>query len=76
MQTFSFNPQINLYGDGKWFLAVKCFEATNSVFNITDEHNTFSIITPGGWLPPGIEGSVIGLKRLLELRLQNDIKLM
>ena len=32
-----------------WFLAVTSFEATNSVFNITDENSSFSINTPGFW---------------------------
>ena len=46
MQTFSFNPPINLPQE-EWMLAVTCFEATNSVFNITDENDSFSITTPG-----------------------------
>ena len=46
-QTFSFNPPINLLEEGKWLLAVSSFECTNSVFNITDENNNFSIIIPG-----------------------------
>ena len=39
METFSFNPPINLSEEGKWLLAVTSFEATNSVFNITSENN-------------------------------------
>ena len=39
MQTFSFNPPINLVEEGKWLLAVSSFECTNSVFNITNENN-------------------------------------
>ena len=31
MQTFWFNPPINL-AEGKWVLAITSFEATNSVF--------------------------------------------
>ena len=46
MQTFSFNPPIYLHGEGKWLLAVSSFECTNSVFNITNENNWFSIILP------------------------------
>ena len=49
MQTFSFNPPINLVGEVKWLLAVTSFECTNSVFNITDENNSFSISIPGNW---------------------------
>ena len=33
MQTFSFNPPINLVEEGKWLLAISSFEATNSAFN-------------------------------------------
>ena len=47
VQTFSFNPPINLFAEGKWLLAVSSFECTNSVFNITNENNSFSIIIPG-----------------------------
>ena len=35
MQTFSFNPPINLFEKDKCFLAVSSFECTNSVFKIT-----------------------------------------
>ena len=48
-QTFSFNPQINLVEEGKWFLAVSSFECTNSVFNINNENNSFSITIRGHW---------------------------
>ena len=41
METFSFSPPINLSKDGKWPIAVTSFEATNSLFNITDENNGF-----------------------------------
>ena len=47
MQTFSFNPPINLIEEDKWLLALSSFECTNSVFNITNENNSFSIIIPG-----------------------------
>ena len=35
MQTFSFNPPINLFEEDKWLLTVSSFECTNSVSNIT-----------------------------------------
>ena len=41
MQTFSFNPPINLAEEGRWLLAVTSFETKNSVFNVTDETNSF-----------------------------------
>ena len=47
MQTFSFNPPVNLTEEGKWLLAVSSFECTDSVFTITEENNSFSIIIPG-----------------------------
>ena len=49
MQTFSFNPPIRLIEGGKWLLEVTSFDCTNSVFNITDENNSFSINVPSYW---------------------------
>ena len=49
MQTFSFNPPIIFVEKGKWFLGVTSFELTNSLSNITDENNSFSISAPGHW---------------------------
>ena len=46
-QIFSFNPPINLVEEGKCLLGVSFFECTNSVFNINNENNPFSIIIPG-----------------------------
>ena len=46
MQTFSFNPPINLVEEDKWLLAVSSFECTVSVFSITNENISFSIIIP------------------------------
>ena len=67
-QSFLFNPSINLVEEDKWFLAVSSFECTNSVFNITDENNSFSIIIPGHW-ETGFAGKIIDeVNRLLELR--------
>ena len=43
MEAFSFNPLINLSKEWKWLSAVTSFEATNSVFTITDKNNGFSI---------------------------------
>ena len=55
MQTFSFNPPINLFGEGKWLLGVTSFECTNSVFKITIENNSFSITIPGHWKAEAVE---------------------
>ena len=77
MQSFSFNPPINLIEEGKWLLGVTGFECSNSVFNITDENNSFSITIPSSWrIPNYLEYSVIDeLKNLLELKSENDIGL-
>ena len=75
MQTFWFNPPINLLEEGKWLIAVSSFECTNSVFNITKENNSFSIIVPGHYETESAEKTIDELNKLLELRSQNGIKL-
>ena len=67
-QTFSFNPPINLIEEDKWLLAVSSFECTNSVFNITDENNSFSIIIPGHYQNKSDEKTIDELNKLLELK--------
>ena len=67
MQTFSFNPPINLVEEDKWLLAVSSFECTNSVFNITDENNSFSITIPGHYQNESAQKSIDELNKLLEL---------
>ena len=44
------------------------FECTNSVFNITDENNSFSITIPGHWATEFAEKIIDEVNRLLELR--------
>ena len=68
MQTFSFNPPINLVEEGKWLLAVSSFECTNSVFNITNENNSFSIIIPGHYEDNFAEKTINEINKLLELK--------
>ena len=68
MQTFSFNPPINLIEEGKWLLAVSSFECTNSVFNITNENNSFSIFIPGHYQNESDEKTIDNLNKLLELK--------
>ena len=68
MQTFSFNPPINLVEEGKWLLAVSSFECTNSVFNITNENNSFSIIVPGHYQNKSVEKTIDDLNKLIELK--------
>ena len=68
MQTFSFNPPINLVEEGNWLLAVSSFECTNSVFNINKENNSFSIIIPGHYQTEFAEKVINDLNKLIELR--------
>ena len=67
MQTFSFNPPINLPEEGRWLIGVSSFECTNSVFNITNEDNSFSIIIPGHYETESAEKTIDELNKLLEL---------
>ena len=66
MQTFSFNPPINLIEEGKWLLAVTSFEGKNVVFNITNENNSFSITIPGHWDSKSGEKTLDELNKLIE----------
>ena len=75
MQTFSFNPPINLVEEGKWLLAVSSFECTKSIYNITNENNSFSIIVGGHYQNKSDEKTIDELNKLLELRSQNGIDL-
>ena len=68
MQTFSFNPPINLVEEGKWLLGVSLFDCTNSVFNITNEINSFSIIIPGHYQNKSDEKTIDDLNKLLQLK--------
>ena len=67
-QTFSFNPPMNLVEESKWLIAGSSFECTNSVFNITDENNSFSIIIPGHYQTEFAEKMINDLNKLLELK--------
>ena len=71
MQTFSFNPPITLEEEGKWLLAVRSFECTNSVYNIIDENNSFSIIIPGHYQIEFAEKMIFDLNKLFSLNLLN-----
>ena len=74
-QTFSFNPPIYLVEEDKWLLAVGLFDCTNSVFNITDENNSFSIIIQCHWNSESVEKAIDKLNILLERRSENDSEL-
>ena len=75
MQTFSFNPRIKFAEQDKWLLTVTSFETTNSVFNITNGNISFSISMPIHWNSEDGEEVINELKKLLELRSQNDVQL-
>ena len=75
METFSSSPPIHLSEEGKWLMAVNSFSATNSVFNINDENNSFSTSTRPHWSPEDGGDIINKLKILIELRFENDSKL-
>ena len=75
METFSSKPSINLFEEGKWLLAVTSFEASNSVFNVTDENNSFSITTPAHWSSEIVEKFINQLNELSERISENDNEL-
>ena len=68
LQTFSLNPPINLFEEGKRLLTVSSFESTNSVFNITNENNSFSIIIPGHYQNKSDEKTIDDLNKILDLK--------
>ena len=51
------------------------FEATNSVFVITNENNLFSMTTPGHWQTDFAEKTIDELYNLLELTSQKRFEL-
>ena len=51
-----------------WLLAVSSFECTKSVFNITDENNSFSITIPSHWQTKSDEKTIDKQNKLSELR--------
>ena len=67
-KTFSFNPSLNLLEEGKWLLGVSLFDCTNSVFHITNEKISFSIITPGHYQNKSDEETIAYLNKLIELK--------
>ena len=49
-------------------MAVSLFDCTNSVYNITNENNSFSIIIPGHYQNEFAEKTIDELNKLLELK--------
>ena len=68
METFSFSQPIDFIEEGKWLLAVTGFEATSSVFNISNGNNSFSITIPGHWQTESDEKTIDELNKFLELK--------
>ena len=68
MQTISFNPPINLVEEGKWLKGLSSLEFTNSVFNITNGNNSFSIIIQGHYQTEFAAKMNNDLNKLLELK--------
>ena len=68
IQTFLFNPPINLVEEGNRLLAVSSFECANSFFNITNENNSFSNIIPGHYQKKSDEKTIDDLNKLLEIK--------
>ena len=75
MESLSFSPAVNLSEEGKWVLTMTSFEVPNSVFNITNENNSFSIPTPSYWSAEYGEELNNKLQKLSELRFENDNEL-
>ena len=67
-QTFPFNTPRNLVEEGKWLMAVSLFDCTNSVFNITNENYSFSIIIPSHHQKKSDEKTIDDLNKFLELK--------
>ena len=62
------NAPIKLIEGGRWLLAVSSFECTNSVFSITNENNSVSIIIPGHYQNKSDEETIDELIKLLKLK--------
>ena len=77
METLSFSSPKNLIEEGKRLVAVTLtsFEATISIFKITDEKNSLSITTPWYWSSRGSAETTIEPEDFSRLRAQNDIEL-
>ena len=67
-KTYTFSPTRNLLEEGEWLLGVTSFECTNSVFNVTNENNSFSVIIPGHYQTEFAEKMINDLNKLLELK--------
>ena len=67
-QTFSFNPPINFIEECKSLIGVTSLGCTNSVFKITNEINSFSIIKPCHYQTELAEEIIDELNNFLDLK--------
>ena len=67
-QTFSFNPPKSIAEEGKWLLGATSLECTISVFNITNENNSFSIIVQSHYQNKSDEKTIDELNKFLDLK--------
>ena len=72
MDTFSYIRSMNLVEEGKWLLAVTSLELMTTVFNITDQNNSFSITIPGHWKSETDKKTINELNKLLGPESQSD----
>ena len=70
-ETFSFSPPINLVEEGECLFGVTSFEATNSVVNVTNENNSFSISTTSHWIPEYAQQTIDNFKEQSEPNKRN-----
>ena len=76
MKTFSFNPPTKLVEEDKRLLSVTSVETTNSVFNIANKSNSFSVRIPfhcsiASFLE---DNFTVKQNNLLKLKPENDIE--
>ena len=74
MEPFSFSLPISLPEEGKWLLEVTSFEASNSVFNKTDENNSLSFSSLSFWTAEDGEELINKLNKFLQPKSENDIE--
>ena len=74
LDNFSFSPPESLCEGGKRLLAITLLQATNSIFNITDENNSFSFTIPSHWNSKSAEKTSDEVNKVLKLKSQNDFE--
>ena len=75
LESYSFSPSTNLFEESKWLLAVTSFEATNSVFNISNENKSFSITTQSHWSSRGCAETNYKLKKIIRAQISKAYRI-